>query len=201
MNPNIKEGVPYPDFAEYLYTLRKKAKLSREKLASQCGITGRAIVNYEHGIRLPVPDVTEKLAAALGTNAEDLLRGIDYTPDERRKAETSDVFHSMYDASTARKMQSILDATVALNAEGVLTREEADDFNLEMQKILIRMRESAREKFTPLSKRTETQKQSIAEHRRKTEEIDAQIRSKSSEQDRLRGISDFMLADDDSFDD
>ena len=80
------------------------------------------------------------------------------TRAELKKADTSDLFRDMYGGSTARKMEAIIEAASGLNAEGVLTIDEVEDFHDGMLKVLIRMKENARERFTPLSRRTDAQK-------------------------------------------
>lgn len=201
MTPNIKPNAPYPELATRLFNLRKERKLTREQLAQLCGISSRTIVNYEAGMRRPNTAIANALATALDVPVEELLgtNSPEETKAELKRADTSDLFHEMYGGSTARRMDMILEATRHLNAEGVLTKDEVDDFQDEMMKVLIRMRENARERFTPLSKRTEAQRQSIARGRAVADSIDAQIRDKRSRADRTQGFNDFLLNDDDDF--
>ena len=52
-------------FAERLYAERKKAKLSAEKLAKECGISRSYITLIENGKRLPGKKIIPKIAIAL----------------------------------------------------------------------------------------------------------------------------------------
>lgn len=199
MKPNIKPNAPYRELAERIYALRIEKGLSREELGEKCGCTGRTIGNYEHGTRKPTSNVAVPMAEALGVTVEELL-GTSSAADSRRELKQSDsveMFRQMYGASTAKRMGAIIAATDGLNAEGVLTREEIDDFADELNKVLIRMRENAREKFTPLSKRTEAQRQSIAQGRAVANAIDVRIREEQRGKKGTRDFNAFLLGDDD----
>ena len=199
MSPNIKPNAPYPELATRIFTLRKQKNLTRAQLADLCGIHSRTLVNYEEGTRKPKTDIAIALAEALGVTLEELLgtTSPDETKAELKKADTVDMFRDMYGGSTARRMEAIIDATAGLNAEGVLTKDEVQDFQDELVKVLIRMRENARERFTPRSKRTEAQKLSIARGRAAADAIDARIRDERSGEERTRGFSPFLLDDED----
>jgi len=199
MKPNVKPNAPYRELAERIYALRMAKGLSREQLGEQCGCTGRTIGNYEHGIRKPTSNVAPPLAAALGVTVEELLgtSSAFATRSELKKADSVEMFRQMYGTSTAQRMEAIIDATDALNAEGVLTRDEIEDFADELNKVLIRMRETAREKFTPRSRRTEAQKRSIAEGRAMADAIDDRIREEQREKQGTRDFNAFLLGDDD----
>ena len=198
MKPHIKPDAPYRELAERIYNLRTAKGLSREQLGEMCGCTGRAIGNYEHGMRRPTSNVIPAMAAALGVTVEELLGTSSPAMSRRemKKADSSEMFHEMYGGSTARRMDAILDAAQELSAEGVLTREEIDDFADELTKVLIRMRESAREKFTPRSKRTEAQRRSIAQGRAAADAIDDRIREEQRGRS-TRDFNDFLLGEDD----
>lgn len=87
-------------FAEKLKRERAKKKLSQAALAEKAGITARTLQNYEMGKRYPANmEITMKLAAALGTTAEELLSPGEETiitamePDVRRQLE--ELVHSL----------------------------------------------------------------------------------------------------------
>ena len=199
MSPNIKPNAPYPELATRLFTLRKQKNLTRAQLAEICGIHSRTIVNYEEGTRKPKTEIAAALAKAFGVTLEELLGTTDpdETKAELKKADAVDLFRDMYGGSTARRMEAIIDATEGLNAEGVLTKDEVQDFQDELVKVLIRMRENARERFTPRSRRTEEQKRSIARGRAAAEAIDARIRDERNGVERTQGFSAFLLDDED----
>ena len=202
MKPGIKPNAPYRELAERIYTLRTAKGLSREQLGELCGCTGRTIGNYEHGMRKPTSNVAPAMAAALGVTVEELLGTSSASASQRelRKSDSVEMFREMYGASTAHRMEAIIDATQGLNAEGVLTREEIDDFADELNKVLIRMRETAREKFTPRARRTEAQKRSIAQGRAAADAIDARIRDEQREKNGTRNFNAFLLGDDEGDD-
>lgn len=54
--------------------LREAKKLSQEKFAFEAGIHRTYVSDIERGARNPTITVVEKLAAALGVTASDLLR-------------------------------------------------------------------------------------------------------------------------------
>ena len=202
MKPGIKPNAPYRELAERIYTLRTAKGLSRAQLGELCGCTGRTIGNYEHGMRKPTSNVAPAMAAALGVTVEELLGTSSASASQRelRKSDSVEMFREMYGTSTAQRMEAIIDATQGLNAEGVLTREEIDDFADELNKVLIRMRETAREKFTPRARRTEAQKRSIAQGRAVANAIDARIRDEQREKNGTRDFNAFLLGDDEGDD-
>ena len=202
MKPGIKPNAPYRELAERIYTLRTAKGLSREQLGELCGCTGRTIGNYEHGMRKPTSNVAPAMAEALGITVEELLGTSSASASQRelRKSDSVEMFREMYGTSTAQRMEAIIDATQGLNAEGVLTREEIDDFADELNKVLIRMRETAREKFTPRARRTEAQKRSIAQGRAVANAIDARIRDEQREKNGTRDFNAFLLGDDEGDD-
>lgn len=202
MKPGIKPNAPYRELAERIYTLRTAKGLSREQLGELCGCTGRTIGNYEHGMRKPTSNVAPAMAEALGITVEELLgtSSVSASQRELRKSDSVEMFREMYGTSTAQRMEAIIDATQGLNAEGVLTREEIDDFADELNKVLIRMRETAREKFTPRARRTEAQKRSIAQGRAVANAIDARIRDEQREKNGTRDFNAFLLGDDEGDD-
>ncbi len=202
MKPGIKPNAPYRELAERIYTLRTAKGLSREQLGELCGCTGRTIGNYEHGMRKPTSNVAPAMAEALGVTVEELLGTSSASASQRelRKSDSVEMFREMYGTSTAQRMEAIIDATQGLNAEGVLTREEIDDFADELNKVLIRMRETAREKFTPRARRTEAQKRSIAQGRAVANAIDARIRDEQREKNGTRDFNAFLLGDDEGDD-
>ena len=203
MTPKINPNAPYPEFAKRLYALRKQKKLSRDQLAETCGISSRTLANYESGMRKPGSEMATSLSTVLEVSKEELLGTASpkETRAELRRADTSDLFRDMYGGSTARKMEAIIEVTEGLNAEGVLTIDEAEDFYDEMVKVLIRMKENARERFTPLSRRTDAQKESIARGRAAADAIDARIREERSRKDRTQHFSSFLLDDEDGNED
>ena len=62
-------------FTDNLVRYRNKRRLTQEELAKRVGVSQPAIAQYESGTATPKLYVTEKLANALGTTIEQLLKG------------------------------------------------------------------------------------------------------------------------------
>jgi transcriptional regulator with XRE-family HTH domain len=63
-------------FAAMLQELREKAGLSQTGLAKKAGVPFRSVQNWEQGVRVPRPQALLALAEALGTTADELIRGM-----------------------------------------------------------------------------------------------------------------------------
>ncbi|MBA2690917.1 MAG: helix-turn-helix transcriptional regulator [Rubrobacter sp.] len=63
-----------------LRTLRRSSGLSQRELGSRAGISSGTVYRLENGLRGAYPKTMKKLASALGTPLEDLVR-----EDRRRK--------------------------------------------------------------------------------------------------------------------
>lgn len=55
---------------DVILVLRRAAEITQEELAQELGITQTALSRYEHGLRVPDGDTSEKLAEALGVTPE-----------------------------------------------------------------------------------------------------------------------------------
>ncbi|RRF98790.1 MAG: XRE family transcriptional regulator [Coriobacteriaceae bacterium] len=51
---------------------RKEADMTQRELADEVGLTGSAIRNYEHDIRVPSDELIEKIAAALDVSPDSI---------------------------------------------------------------------------------------------------------------------------------
>jgi transcriptional regulator with XRE-family HTH domain len=71
-------------FGRNLFMARRRAGYSQEELAARCSLHRTEIGLVENGRRLPRVDTLMKLAGALGVGAEELLRGIEWTPSHVR---------------------------------------------------------------------------------------------------------------------
>ena len=157
-NNSIKEGAPYADFAKRLTELRKNAGLTRAQLAEKIGISGRTIINYENGTRIPFADTALKMAQVFGITVEELL-GVHSSPAEQEKASAMDSMHELYGKKAADQLDDLIGNANSLLAGGTLTEEQNMDFILEMQKLLILATERAKAVYTPKKYRTERLKQ------------------------------------------
>lgn len=67
-------------FGRNLFMARRRAGFSQEELAARCSLHRTEIGLVENGRRVPRVDTLMKLAGALGVGADELLRGIEWTP-------------------------------------------------------------------------------------------------------------------------
>ena len=89
MAATIKDDAPYKDFAERLRKLRENAGLTRAQLGEKVGVSGRSIINYENGERIPFGDTCAKMAETFGITTDELL-GVNNPQLEMAKAEALD---------------------------------------------------------------------------------------------------------------
>jgi transcriptional regulator with XRE-family HTH domain len=67
-------------FGSNLSTVRRGAGYTQEELAIRCCLHVSYISKLEGGIGLPGINTLVRLARSLGVSADDLLRGIEWTP-------------------------------------------------------------------------------------------------------------------------
>jgi transcriptional regulator with XRE-family HTH domain len=67
-------------FGRNLRMARRRAGCSQEELAERCGLTRGAIGRLENGHCLARADTLVRLLGGLGVSADELLRGIEWTP-------------------------------------------------------------------------------------------------------------------------
>ena len=178
MFENQKEKAPYYEFGLRLQELRSSHKLSRAQLGEKCGVAQSTIVNYENGTRIPFADTAAKMAAVFGLTVEELL-GINNSDLEMKKAEALDSLRNFYGKKGEEQARALIEGAGSLLAGGTLTREQQEDFILEMQKLFIIATEKNRAKHT--SKKFDTPDKLIKskEHLRKVEEIDKKLSAKN----------------------
>lgn len=150
----IKEDAPYAEFGKRLRALREAAGLSRDQLAVRCGLVGRTLINYETGMRIPYADTAAKLAAVFGISVEDLI-GMDEPTPAALKTEAVENLRQIYGKKGADQASVLLDGASSLLAGGTLTKDQQEDFILEMQKLFIIATERAKAKYTPKKFRSE----------------------------------------------
>ena len=155
------------EYAHNLVKLRKAAKMSRADLAAQCGVATSTFINYERGTRIPYADTAIKIARVFNTTVEEMFgnpmpekqmqptqgntdRAIDCVPTSNKDI----MYHDMFFGSPARRMTAIIDCLDMISKETVLTIEEVEDFTEEINKILRKLKQGAREKYIPKYKRT-----------------------------------------------
>ena len=153
MAVKIKEGAPYKAFAEKLAQLRKDAGLSRAELGEKIGVSGRSLINYESGERIPFGDVCVKMSRFFGIPTEELLCVAD-PEGEMAKAETVNDMDRIFGKRSGDEAQDFLDGTQALLAGGTLSPEATIDFCDVMRQVLYEAEIRAKAKFTPNRFRT-----------------------------------------------
>lgn len=179
MSENNKTKAPYLEFGQHLQKLRNKYKLTRAQLGEKCGVAQSTIVNYEKGTRIPFADTATKMAAVFGLTVEELL-GISNSDIEMKKAEALDSLRNFYGKKGEEQARALIEGAGSLLAGGTLTREQQEDFILEMQKLFIIATEKNRAKHS--SKKFDTPDKLIKskEHLRKVEEIDQKLSDKNT---------------------
>ena len=106
-------------FGSRLRKAREDKGYSRAKLGQICGLTDRAIQNYENGSRSPKTEITQKLAAALDVSVDYLVNG------------TEEI------NLTEEDQQEILEKASALFAGGKLSDDAQLAFLTELQEIYL----------------------------------------------------------------
>lgn len=166
----IKDDAPYKDFAERLIKLRTDAGLTRAQLGEKIGISGRAIINYENGTRIPYGDTCAKMAEVFGITADELL-GVHNNAVDMAKAHAVDDMGRIFGNSAAKSAQTYLDGSNALLAGGTLSEEDQADFITLMRKILVDAELRAKEKYTPHTLRSPEWKANIEAKRDEVDEV------------------------------
>ena len=134
MVTTIKDGAPYKDFAERLRKLRENAGLTRAQLGEKVGVSGRSIINYENGERIPFGDTCAKMAQTFGITTDELL-GVSNPQLEMAKAEALDSMQSTNGRSGAARLEHALNTVGSVLAGGELSETQAQEYIFEMQKM------------------------------------------------------------------
>ncbi len=148
MATKIRPDAPYKEFAERLTKLRDDAGLTREELGSQIGVTGRTIINYENGERIPYGDTCVKMAAVFGITVDELL-GVQKPEVEMSKAELIDDMGRIFGRKSAESAQMYIDGSHTLLAGGTLSEVDELDFISIMKKVILEAEVRAKQKYTP----------------------------------------------------
>ena len=115
-------------FGDRLRKTREDKGYSRAKLGQICGLTDRAIQNYENGSRSPKTEIAQKLAVALDVSVDYLINGteeINLTEEDQKE---------------------ILNKASALFAGGSLSADEQLAFLTELQAIYLDSKKRAAQK-------------------------------------------------------
>ncbi len=171
--------VPYLEFGQRLQKLRNYFGFTRAQLGEKCGVAQSTIVNYERGTRIPFADTATKMAAAFGMTVEELL-GVEDSNIEMKKAEALDSLRGFYGKKGEDQARALLEGAGSLLAGGTLTREQQEDFILEMQKLFIIATEKSRSKHTANKYKADKAIKS-KEHLKRVEEIDKKLRKRKVE--------------------
>ena len=180
MSNNQKTKVPYIEFGQRLQELRNNLGLTRAQLGEKCGVAQSTIVNYEKGTRIPFADTAAKMAAVFGLTVEELL-GVENSNIEMKKAEALDSLRNFYGKKGEEQARALIEGAGSLLAGGTLTREQQEEFILEMQKLFIIATEKNRAKHTSNKFASPDKLLKSKEHLRKVEEIDQKLSSKRTQ--------------------
>ena len=181
MAATIKDDAPYKDFAERLRKLREDAGLTRAQLGEKVGVSGRSIINYENGERIPVGDTCAKMAETFGITTDELL-GVSNPQLEMAKAEALDSMRLTNGKSGAARLEHALNTVGSVLAGGELSEAQAQEYIFEMQKMAFLAQQRLRETHT--NKRYHATVEAKAEETKSTvEELDSKINAISSGND------------------
>lgn len=181
MAATIKDDAPYKDFAERLRKLREDAGLTRAQLGEKVGVSGRSIINYENGERIPFGDTCAKMAETFGITTDELL-GVSNPQLEMAKAEALDSMRLTNGKSGAARLEHALNTVGSVLAGGELSEAQAQEYIFEMQKMAFLAQQRLRETHT--NKRYHaTVEAKVEETKSKVEELDSKINAISSGND------------------
>ena len=178
MIESIEPNAPYLEFGQRLQELRKRRGFTRSQLGDKCGVAQSTIVNYEKGTRIPFADTAIKMANVFGLTVEELL-GIENANIEMKKAEALDSLRNFYGKKGEDQARALLEGAGSLLAGGALTREQQEDFILEMQKLFIIATEKNRSKHTNSKFNTPDKIVKSKEHLKRVAKIDEELSSKN----------------------
>ena len=176
MSESQETKLPYLEFGQRLQNLRNKFGFTRAQLGEKCGVAQSTIVNYEKGARIPFADTATKMAATFGMTVEELL-GVENSNIEMKKAEALDTLRGFYGKKGEDQARALLEGAGSLLAGGTLTKEQQEDFILEMQKLFIIATEKSRAKHTSNKYQGDKMIKS-KEHLKRVEEIEKKLRQK-----------------------
>ena len=181
MAATIKDDAPYKDFAERLRKLREDAGLTRAQLGEKVGVSGRSIINYENGERIPFGDTCAKMAETFGITTDELL-AVSNPQLEMAKAEALDSMRLTNGKSGAARLEHALNTVGSVLAGGELSEAQAQEYIFEMQKMAFLAQQRLRETHT--NKRYHATVEAKAEETKsKVEELDSKINAISSGND------------------
>lgn len=160
--PTIKDDAPYKDFAERLIKLRTDARLSRTELGEKVGISGRAIVNYENGTRIPYGDTCARMAEVFGITTDELL-GVQNPQLAMAQAEAMDTMRSISGKKGADRLQEVYQEAENL-AGGDLTEDQLLEFSMQMTRMAAIAQQRLSEKYS-----NRRYQESVKEKRKKTD--------------------------------
>ena len=181
MAATIKDDAPYKDFAERLRKLREDAGLTRAQLGEKVGVSGRSIINYENGERIPFGDTCAKMAETFGITTDELL-GVSNPQLEMAKAEALDSMRLTNGKSGAARLEHALNTVGSVLAGGELSEAQAQEYIFEMQKMAFLAQQRLRETHT--NKRYHATVEAKAEATKSiVEELDSKLNAISSGND------------------
>ena len=146
MAATIKDGAPYREFAERLTKLRADSGLTRAELGEKIGVSGRSIINYENGERIPYGDTCAKMASVFGITTDELL-GVENAELAMSQEEALDTMRSINGRKGAERLKKVYSEAASL-AGGDLTDDQLMEFSMEMQKMALLAQQRLNERYT-----------------------------------------------------
>lgn len=141
-------------FSDKIKRARDVAHMTQQELADKVGVSKRTIASYESGGASARRSTTEKLAAALCVSVKFLMDEKCMDPlEDIEKDEYVEQARALYGAKGVRDMDDLLRDNAALFAGGELSQEQKDAFFAAVMNSYVTCRETAKEKFTPISKK------------------------------------------------
>lgn len=135
-------------FAEKVRDARNEKGLTQAQLGELCGVSGRAVLTYEKGEKMPRQSTMLKLAKALDVSIKFLTDDDCVNPiEDIEKDGYIEIARERYGAKGARDVSELLDENRALFAGGELSEEQKDEFFQALMAAYLTCKEEAKKKF------------------------------------------------------
>ena len=135
-------------FAEKVRDARNEKGLTQAQLGELCVVSGRAVLTYEKGEKMPRQSTMLKLAKALDVSIKFLTDDDCVNPiEDIEKDGYIEIARERYGAKGARDVSELLDENRALFAGGELSEEQKDEFFQALMAAYLTCKEEAKKKF------------------------------------------------------
>ena len=135
-------------FADKVRDARNEKGLTQAQLGELCGVSGRAVLTYEKGEKIPRQATMLKLAKALDVSIKFLTDDECVNPiEDIEKDGYIEIARERYGAKGVRDVNELLDENRALFAGGELSEEQKDEFFQALMAAYLTCKEEAKKKF------------------------------------------------------